>query len=87
MVSFFVSVMYTFRYKYSLTIRYFLRPKILWYLQDTHWVQNSILANYFTQFIFIDKYLKFKVTDCVIHYVKIEMWKVLFYVNSLYFQV
>ena len=41
---------------------------------------------YFSQFIFIDRYLKFKEIEHLIHYVEFEMWPALFYVNSLYFQ-
>ena len=38
---------------------------------------------HFSQFIFIDKYLKFTEIEYFIHYL---MWPVLFYVNSHYFQ-
>ena len=38
----------------------------------------------FSQFIFIDKYLKCKEIEYFIHYIKFEMWLALFYVNSLF---
>ena len=41
---------------------------------------------YFSWFIFIDKYLKFKEIEYLIHYVKSEMWPALFYVNSFCFE-
>ena len=41
---------------------------------------------HFSQFIFIDKYLKFKEIEYLIHYIMFEKWPVLFYVNSFYFQ-
>ena len=40
---------------------------------------------YFSQFIFIDEYLKVKETEYFIHYINFEMWPVLFYINFLYF--
>ena len=39
---------------------------------------------YFSQFILIDKYLKFTEMEYLIHYAKFEMWPALFYVNSSY---
>ena len=41
---------------------------------------------HFYQFIVIDKYLKLKEIAYFIHYIKFEMWVVLFYVNYLWFQ-
>ena len=42
---------------------------------------------YFSQFIFIGKYLKFKEITCLIHCVNFKTWPALFYVSSLsYFQ-
>ena len=41
---------------------------------------------HFYQFIVIDKYLKLKEIAYFIHYIKFEMWVVLFYVNYLCFQ-
>ena len=39
-----------------------------------------------SQFIFTDKYLKFKEIEYFIHFIKFEMWLALFYINSFYFQ-
>ena len=36
--------------------------------------------------ILINKYLKLKEIEYLIHYVEFQMWPVLFYVNFLYFQ-
>ena len=41
---------------------------------------------HFYQFIVIDEYLKLKEIAYFIHYIKFEMWVVLFYVNYLCFQ-
>ena len=40
---------------------------------------------HFCQLTSIDKYLKFKKIEHFIHYIKLEMWPALFYVNFLYF--
>ena len=41
---------------------------------------------HFSQFIFIDEYIKFKEIEYFSHYFKFEMWRALFYLNSLYIQ-
>ena len=46
----------------------------------------SQLKIHFSQFIFIDKYLKFKSIENFSHYIKSEMWPSLFYVYAFYFQ-
>ena len=54
----------------------FLRPNILWYAQNSQYVQNFFFFpedNYFFQFISIGKHLQFKETEYLIHYVKFEM--------------
>ena len=43
--------------------------------------------SYFTQFIFIDKYLKFKEIEYFIHYIKFKMWLDLFYINAFIFNI
>ena len=42
---------------------------------------------YFSYFIFIDKYLKFKEIECLVHYVMCEMWPTSFYVNFFIFNI
>ena len=59
----------------------------MWYAQNSQWIQNSVFFWWkinFSQFIFFDKYLNFKESKCLIHYVKFGMWPALFYVNSFY---
>ena len=73
---FFVNVIYTFRYRYNLASRVF--PKAKNFVVSTEFPMGlkfylSQWQIYFSQFIFIDKYLKFKETECLIHYVEFEM--------------
>ena len=58
-----------------------------------HITPNSFKNSFFTmeksfnsQFIFTDKYLKFKQIEYFIHFIKFEMRLALFYINSFYFQ-
>ena len=68
----------TSRYRYSLKSKNCVK-------QNSHWVQNSIFPDeiFFSQFIFIDEYLKFREIEYLIHYVKCEMRPVLSYLNFL----
>ena len=82
-------LVYTFTLRYSLANRAF--PKATISVVCTafpvglqfHFSQWIIR---FSQFIFIDKYLKSKEIEYFIHYIKFEMWLVLFYLNSFFFQ-
>lgn len=53
----------------------FLLQKILWYAQNSQFVQNSIFPDgkLISPVFFIDKYLKFKEIVYLIHEVKFEM--------------
>ena len=82
----FVNVVWTF--KYSLARTAFPKTKNLVICTKLpmgakfHFCEWKI---YFSQFIFIDKYLKFNEIEYPVNYVKFEMWAVLFYVNTLHF--
>ena len=47
----------------------------MWYAQNSHWIQNSIFFNrkFNSQFIIIDKDLKFKEIKYPIDYVNFEI--------------
>ena len=49
-------------------------------MQNSWWVQIFIFPQWeiFFQFIFIDKNLKFKEIEYLIHYTKFKMWPALF---------
>ena len=78
---FFINVLYTFRYRYSLANREFSKD------------ENSVVCAefpmgskfnfsqwkiYFSKFIFIDKYWKLKKTEYLIHHTKFKIWPALF---------
>ena len=72
---YFVNVIYTFRYRYSLASRGFPEAKNV--VVCAEFAMNSKLDfsqwKYFVQFIFIDRYFKFKEIEYLIPYVKFEM--------------
>ena len=80
-------LVYAFTLRYSLASRAF--PKAIISVVCTelpvglkfHFSQWKIN---FSQFLFIDKYLRSKEIEYFIHYIKFEMWLVLFYVNSFF---
>ena len=80
-------LVYTFTLRYSLASRVFPKATISVVCTEFpvgskfHFSQWKIN---FSQFIFIDKYLKSKEIEYFIHYIKFEMWLVLFYVNSFF---
>ena len=52
----------------------------MWYVKNSQWVQNAVFPNgksYFSQFILIDKYLKFEKIEYLIHYNKFKVWSAL----------
>ena len=82
-------LVYTYNLRYSLASRAFTKAKYSVVCTEFpmglkfHFSKWKI---HFSQFIFIDKYLKFKEIEYFTLYIKFEMWPVLFYVNSLRFQ-
>ena len=75
-------LVYNFNLTYSLASRAY--PKAKYSVVCKEFSMGSKF--HFSQFIFIDKYLKFKEIAYLIHYIMFEKWPVLFYVNSFYFQ-